>query len=137
MSLSYYIKLAFTVVATTYSWGERNCGDVGHPVKCAPGAITASGVPLSATIPQVAVAAPELLRIPPEVIYMTAGGSCVAVWVVDKMNPRWIGARGFDLNPAALRALIGDEAANQEWSGRVSRCTPKPRAEMHKARRAE
>lgn len=124
MSLNYYIHLAFSVIASTYGWGEMRCGDVGRPRRCVSGAPTASGVPLDTTTPQMAIAVPAAIRVPPRIVYVTAGGDCVAVWLVDKMNPRWIGERGFDLNPAALRALVGEQAATPDWMGRVAECFP-------------
>jgi len=123
MTSDYFIRLAFSIVATTYGWGETRCGDVGRPAKCATGATTASGVTFDTRVPQLAVAAPDEIYIPARIIWVTAGGECVAVWLVDKMHPRWIGTRGFDVNPEALRQLVGDDAGPQ-WSGRLAACGP-------------
>lgn len=102
-----FIELAFTVgLSSTYGFGEYNCGDIGKPKPCVKGQPTASGVLLDPNLPQAAIAAPTNLRMYPVSVYMRVpGGPCVAIQVVDKMNPRYIGKRGFDLTPGALRAL--------------------------------
>lgn len=126
MSLTKYIELAFTLLATTYGYGEKMCGDVGHAVRCRSGIPTASGIPFDTSRPQLAVAAPAILRMERREAWIRLdqpGAPCVHVEIVDKMAERWIGLRGFDLNPAALRLLMPD-GAGPEWSGRVRRCIP-------------
>lgn len=107
MSVLKFIELAFTVgLSSTFGYGEYNCGNIGHPKPCIKGQPTASGIPLDPDAPQAAVAAPTNLRMYPVTVYMrVSGGPCVAIEIVDKMNPRYIGRRGFDLTKGALRAL--------------------------------
>lgn len=102
-----YIEIAFTVgLSSTYGFGEFNCGDIGKPKPCVEGQPTASGLPLRPDLPTAAVAAPTNLRMYPVVVHMRVpGGPCVEILVNDKMNPRYIGKRGFDLTPGALKAL--------------------------------
>lgn len=111
------------LVSTTYGFGEHNCGDIGRPVPCVSGAITASGVPFAVSVPQVAVAAPTKMRMGASVVWLRVGsGKCYPVALVDKLNPRYIGVRGFDLNPAA-QALLTGKPATRHWSGVVHVCS--------------
>jgi hypothetical protein len=123
MTLAYYIKHAFMVgVSTVYGFGEMNCGDIGKAVPCDANAITASGIPFDPEMPYAAVAAPTELRMEPKLVFMrVADGPCIPIWILDKMNPRYIGERGFDLSPRALELLTGNRSP--QWSGRVSKCT--------------
>lgn len=107
MLLQKFIELAFAVgISSTYGFGEWNCGDIGKAKPCIKGQPTASGVLLDPDAPQAAIAAPTNMRMRPVTVYMRVpGGPCVAIQVIDKMNPRYIGERGFDLTPGALRAL--------------------------------
>jgi hypothetical protein len=116
------LLIASSLPSTTYGYGETMCGDIHKPMKCDIGAITASGVPFDPQVPSIAIAAPAHLRIRPTLIYMRIdGGKCKPVWLLDKMNPRWIGIRGFDLTPAAVELLTG-KAATPYWSGVVEVC---------------
>ena len=118
----FYILVASGLHSTTYGHGELMCGDIGKPVKCSVGAITASGEVFDPQIPQVAVAAPTGLRMYPQVIPLRIkGGKCKFLRIVDKMNPRYIGKRGFDLTPAAVTLLGG--MATEYWSGEVEVCS--------------
>lgn len=60
------------------------------------------------------------MRLTGRIIGLTSGGACVRVRLVDKMNPRHIGMRGFDLTPGALKVLFG--SADKHWTGNVSVC---------------
>lgn len=122
--LLHFIELAFLVsFSTTYGYGEFYCGDIGRPRPCERGAITASGEPFDPDLPTAAVFAPTNLRIIPTVVHMRIDdGPCAEILVTDKGNPRFIGKRGFDLTPGALRAL-GIEP-HSKWSGYVQPCQP-------------
>jgi hypothetical protein len=98
------------------------CGDVGRPRPCTTGAVTASGAPFDTTVPQVALALPAARRLKARRLRLRVeGGRCHWVLLADKMNERWIGVRGFDLNPAAL-SLLTNKPANPNWKGRVELC---------------
>lgn len=120
------LVIASGLTSTTYGFGEHNCGDIGRPRICATGAITASGVPFVISVPQAAIAAPTKMRLGASVVWLRLGddqhGPCHPVALVDKMNPRYIGVRGFDLNPAAQSLLTG-KPATRHWSGRVHVCS--------------
>ena len=111
------------LVSTTYGYGEMNCGDVGNAIACDSAAYTASGVRFEPRRPQIAIAAPANLRIRPTTVYLRLdAGPCHPVDLVDKMNPRYIGVRGFDLNPAA-QALLTGKPATRHWSAVVHVCS--------------
>lgn len=110
--------------ASTYGFGELACGDVGKPRMCVAGAITASGEVFDPGIPSAALAAPARLVLRGQWVWLRLADGpfrCVRVRLNDKMNPRWIGRRGFDLTPAAVHKLGG--VASPAWSGRVLVCT--------------
>lgn len=117
-----FALIASMFFSTTYGWGENNCGDIGKPQTCAEGAITASGVPLSYKLPIVAVAAPTKLRMKAYWVKMRIKGKAKCKWLLlaDKMNPRYIGKRGFDLTPPALSKL--GVRPSSTWSGHVELC---------------
>jgi len=123
MLLDIFIVLASGLEATTYGFGEYFCGDYGSPRPCSYGAVTSSGVVFDPDVPQAAVAAPRWLKFRPRVVFLRVDGSsrCHPIRVVDKMNSRWIGKRGFDLTPAAVRLLTG-KTPTKYWSGRVHVC---------------
>jgi hypothetical protein len=122
MSLTAYLLLASMFPSTTYGYGEMMCGDVGKPQPCDSRAVTASGLAFNPETPQVALALPIRLRLKAmRVRLRIPGGQCRWVTLADKMNERWIGVRGFDLNPAAQRLLTGRPATSY-WSGRVELC---------------
>lgn len=112
------------LVSTTYGvHGELFCGDVGKPRPCSYGAITASGDIFDPQLATAAVAAPTRTRIRPTVVYLRVdSGPCHRILVNDKMNPKWIGERGFDLTPAAVQLLTG-KPATRHWSGVVHVCS--------------
>jgi len=124
MLLQQFINIAFTVgLSSTYGYGEHHCGDYGEPTPCIKGTITASGDTFDPELPTAAIAAPRNLKMVSTVVYMSAnGGRCVAITVNDKMNERYIGKRGFDLSPGALKAL-GLEPKPQLL--KVEKCNPK------------
>lgn len=121
MGIETFLLIASLMRSTTYGYGELMCGDVGSPRPCEKGAITASGVEFDPTKPMAAIAAPFNFVLKAKVIGLRVeGGKCRRIHLVDKMNPRYIGKRGFDLSPAAVKLLTGDSHPN--WSGRVEVC---------------
>lgn len=124
--LEYLLVIASGLLSTTYGWGESYCGDIGKPVPCQRGAITASGVEFNPALAQAAIAAPSHVRFKPTYIMLKVdGGKCRRVHLVDKSNPRWVGRRGFDLTPEAVRVLTG-RTPTKHWSGIVHVCGVKP-----------
>jgi len=120
--LEYLIVIASGLVSTTYGFGEYMCGDIGSPAPCVEGAVTASGVTFDPEAPQAAIAAPTSYKLKPTHIYLKVdGGKCKKIALVDKMNPRYIGRRGFDLTPKAVQLLTGKPAVST-WSGIVHVC---------------
>lgn len=123
MELAQLLLLASLLPSTTYGYGEVMCGDIGSPRACDSSAVTASGVGFDPTRAMVAIAAPAGLRLKARVIGLRVpGGKCRKVLLADKMNPRYIGVRGFDLTPAAVALLTG-KPASPVWSGRVEVCS--------------
>jgi rare lipoprotein A (peptidoglycan hydrolase) len=117
------IALALTQRATTYgSANEMKCGDVGKPVSCSHGAVTASGEIFQPhTQITAAVPAPTNQRMRVTHVTVRVGdGPCVRVKINDKSHARWVGNRGLDLSPAAVRALTG--SAPKHWSGELQEC---------------
>lgn len=124
--IEFYLAIASGLISTTYGGGEMFCGDVGKPVACAHGAVTASGVIFDPAIPMAAIAAPSGVRLRSRIISLKVpGGECRPVLLADKMNPRWVGVRGFDLTPAAVELLTGG-VQGLKWSGRVQVCDMEP-----------
>ncbi len=122
MSVMSYLLLASLLRSTTYGYNELKCGDVGKAVPCSKGAVTASGVEFNPDVASVAVSAPFKLRLKSQWIRLkVAGGKCHKLKLLDKMHPRYIGKRGFDLTPAAVKLLTG-KAGTKVWSGRVELC---------------
>lgn len=120
--IEYYLALASGLISTVYGGGEMFCGDIGKAVPCAYGAVTASGEVFDPTVPMAAIAAPSGVRLRSRMISLKIpGGECQPVLLADKMNPRWIGSRGFDLTPAAVALLTGGDKGLR-WSGRVQVC---------------
>lgn len=116
------IALASGLLATTYGWGSHNCGDIGKPRPCEYGAVTASGITFDPDYPMAAVAAPTRMRMRPVFVRLRVeGGECRTILIADKMNPRYIHKRGFDLTPAA-QALLTGEDPKPYWSARVYVC---------------
>jgi hypothetical protein len=117
-----YVMVALALTATTYGHGEEGkCGDVGSPVACEQGAITSSGEIFDPEEPTAAVPAPAKQRTRPMYVSVKAvNGDCVQIKVNDKANPRYIGRRGLDLTPGALR-LLGIEPT-KHWSGKLEMC---------------
>lgn len=121
-----HIDLALEHRATTYGWGEQRCGDVGKPRPCTEDATTASGEPFQPhSVPSAAVPAPKHKRLRPSTLKLklqgVPGAPCVEVRVNDKANPRWIGQRGLDLSPAAVRQLTR-QMPTPHWSGKLEQC---------------
>lgn len=117
-----FVLLASNLLATTYGHGELMCGDIGNPAKCEKGAVTASGVEFDPEIPMAAVAAPTRAKVKPIWIWLQYNSRpCVRILLADKMNPRYIGRRGFDLTPAAVKLLTGQEPTTH-WSGKIRVC---------------
>jgi hypothetical protein len=116
-----YLILANGLLSSTYGWGENNCGDIGKAVPCQAGAITASGIKLDHSSPQAAIAVPKNYRLKATYIRLRIeGGKCTDIHLVDKMNPRYIGKRGFDLTPKALHML--GVKGHRDWTGKIYVC---------------
>lgn len=123
LSVLIYTAIAMASIqqASTYGYHERNCGDIDAPAACSKGAITASGEEFDPTLPTAALAVHSGAIMRPVTVIMRVGsGPCVPIRVNDKMNAKWIGKRGFDLSPAALKALTGESSAT--WTGTVTLC---------------
>lgn len=118
------LSTASGLPASTYGVGERMCGDVHKPAACVRGAITASGEPFKPQeIPSAAIAAPFRLKLAAKWVYLKLQGPypCRKVRLNDKMNPRYLGKRGFDVSPAGVRLLTG-RPATSHWSHVVEVC---------------
>lgn len=123
VTLLYYILLASGLKATTYGYAESYCGPIGKPRPCIKGAPMANGEPFDPDSPTVAIAAPSNLRIPLDtyVWLRIKDGPCVRLKLTDKMNPRYIGVRSFDLTPKSVELLTG-KPATRHWSDVVYVC---------------
>lgn len=119
------IFLSFLMLATehrsyVYGFGEMSCNG-----RCLEGiSVTASGDTLSKDIPSVAVPLPK--NVPLEVVWIglkTETGKCTLVKVNDRTSTRLVHKRGFDLSPAALKALTG--IVSKHWSGQLFLCDVK------------
>lgn len=99
------------------------CGDVGSPRACSHGATTSSGETFDPARATAALAAPFRLYLQGSTVYLKLVGPypCRKIRLNDKMHPRYIGVRGFDLSPGAVRSLTG-RAPRRDWSGRVDVC---------------
>lgn len=116
-----YIIIASGLLSTTYGYGERFCGDIGKPVACDSRATTSSGIPLTNSLPIIAVAAPSRVTFKAHWVRMKADNKkCAWLLLADKMNPRYVGNRGFDLTPEALRRL--SIKPHKHWSGTLTPC---------------
>lgn len=119
------ILMTFVILATqhtshTYCYGEYFLGK-----QCIEGkAKTASGELLSKAVPSIALPLPKEIKLETMWIGLkTENGQCVSVKVNDRTAPRLVHKGGFDLSPAALRAIAGKADAN--WSGKLFLCDPK------------
>jgi len=101
-----FLELALQFSATIYGLHEKNCGDIGKPIPCAKGAVTASGQHFDPDLVTAAIPAPtnRIMR-PFYVCILSREGKPVHILVNDKTHPRWIGKRGLDLTPGAWKAL--------------------------------
>lgn len=116
-----FLWLVSGLPATTYGYHEPNCGDIGKAKECKHGAITSSGVKFEPHKAQVAVAIPNKWRIRPKYIYIrTKTSPCVEVHLVDRMNERYVGKRGFDVTPAVLVKL--GIKPTKHWSDKIYVC---------------
>jgi rare lipoprotein A (peptidoglycan hydrolase) len=117
-----YIVLAGSLMAFTFGYNEKMCGDIGHPVACSAGARTASGEPFKPqTIASAALPLPRNIRIKAQfLLFKAKNGTCVPIRINDRAPEKWIGKRGFEFTPAALRKL--GFKASPHWSGRVEIC---------------
>jgi hypothetical protein len=85
---------------------------------------TASGELLQKNIPSAAIPMPKKMKIIPFWLNLkTKNGPCVSIRINDKASPSIIGKRGFDLSPAALKALTG--IVSKHWSGQLFLCKVK------------
>lgn len=111
--------LPFTLLATTYGYGEKMCGEVIDPKPCVAGQLTASGIPFDPLIPTVAVHSTPNRRIRGTAFVCLrhlVSGAKVFLRVTDK---HYMDGR-IDLSPAAV-AAIGGNPTNY-WSSRVESC---------------
>lgn len=117
------VGIASGLLATTYGYSEMMCGPVGAPRACELGAYTSSGEPFVPSLPTVAVAAPRgtYVRAQPIRLKLVGPFPCKRLILNDKMNPRWIGRRGFDLSPGAVR-LLTSRPATRGFAHRVEVC---------------
>ena len=124
-----YVILAGSLVAFTFGYSEKMCGDIHHPVACSVGATTASGEPFNPNvIASAAIPIPKGMRLKTLIIKLRAkNGKCVPIRVNDRSPEKWIGKRGFELTPAALRKL--GIVPSKIWSGFVEICYPLPELE--------
>lgn len=121
-TLTELLIVASGLHSTTYGFGETKCGDTHAPIPCAYGALTASGDVFDPDVPTAAIAAPFKLRLRAQTIWLRVPGkACHPIRLNDKLHPRWIGQRGFDLSAAAVRQLTG-KPATPYWSGIVEVC---------------
>lgn len=115
------IMLALMTPATVYGFGEKNCGNPGKPKPCVYGAITASGEIFDPRRVTGAITVPAKMRFKPfTVLVRSYKNECIPLRINDKSNHRWIGKRGFDLTPAAVKAITG--RVHKKWSGRLEFC---------------
>lgn len=125
MTLTTLLMVASGLISTTYGYGELNCGDINAPRKCEKGATTASGLTFDPDIAFVAIAAPTEFALKPSIVYLkTKHGRCHPIVIIDKMNPRYIGVRGFDVSPAGVKLLTG-KPATSTWQEKLYICSPK------------
>ena len=122
IDIYFYVQLASGLLATTYGGNHLYCGDIGKPVACLRGAVTASGETFDPDLPTAAVFAPTVLRMRPFNVKLKLRGPmrCQPIRVNDKGNPRYISKRGFDLTPAAVKRLGGK--VSNHWSSIVEKC---------------
>jgi hypothetical protein len=119
-----FLAVASGLVSTTYGFGEQNCGDEGKATRCEYAAQTSSGEMFSPfNVASAALAVPKNLRTRPVFAYLRLEESdqCFKIRINDKMNPRYVGQRGFDLSPKAQSLLTGKPAVSH-WSGKVIVC---------------
>lgn len=123
IALQILLSTASGLLATTYGFGEYTCNDVKNPQPCAYGAVTSSGEVFDPQKASAAIAAPFSMRLKPTWIRLKLVGPypCRTVRLNDKMNKRWIGTRGFDLSPAAVK-LLTSRKPMVYWSGAVEVC---------------
>lgn len=116
-----YVLLASNHVSYVYGFGENSCHG-----PCTEGVSrTASGDLLSKNIPSVAVPIPK--GIPLQIMWIglrTQNGKCTLVKINDRTSYALVGKRGFDLSPAAQKAITG--IRSKTWSGRLELCDPAP-----------
>lgn len=124
MVLSDFFALALLFKATTYGYGEGNCGDPETPRKCTKGAITASGQVFDPDLPTAALPTARSTRIKPFKAYLKAknGSTCAWILINDKKNWRYVGQPygGLDMSPGALKAL--GITPRGTWTGLIEEC---------------
>jgi rare lipoprotein A (peptidoglycan hydrolase) len=117
-----YILLASSLLAFTFGYNEKMCGSAKMPVACSVGAKTASGESFNPNIiASAALPLPRKFKLKTVMIKLKAkNGKCVTIRVNDRSPEKWIGKRGFEFTPAALR-LLGIQP-HKKWSGYVELC---------------
>jgi hypothetical protein len=117
-----YVAIAFLQTATVYGFGESNCGDPGKARPCAYGALTATGDVFDPREISAAIPMPKHIRVREMFISVkNYRGFCIKIKVNDKKHWRFIGKSGFDLSPAAVKAITGQDA-KKYWSGKIKPC---------------
>lgn len=122
MGYEYYLYLALSVGnAYGYGWGEKMCGDIGHPRACSKGAVTASGEIFDPEIPSIAVSAPSKVRGRAYNIYIKVkNGPCIKVRANDKKNFRYLRTVPIDISPRAIQLMTGSRSRN--FSDKIYLC---------------
>lgn len=116
------VTVALSLISTTYGHQEMYCGDYDKPEVCAKGAITASGEEFDPNKATAAIPAPKNKILRPFYVWIKdIKGRCRRIKVNDKANEKWIGKRGLDLTPGALRKL--GIKPTKHWSGRLELCS--------------
>jgi hypothetical protein len=114
--LEVFLLLLSGSTATTYGWGEDNCNG-----PCVRGNLTASGEHFSPAYRTAAIALPTKFRLRARDVWLrTEDGPCTRIRINDRRSGLSQGKLGWDLTPAAVKALGGKATPN--WSGRVYLC---------------
>jgi hypothetical protein len=106
------------VLATTYGWGEKMCGDIGFPVSCTSQQVMANGQPLDSLEPTVAVPMPQNYRHRPGKVCVRHLQTQREVWL--RVTDKHLRPNVIDLTPAAV-AKIGGKVRST-WSAKITLC---------------
>lgn len=118
-AMLFYIMLATQHNSFTYGFGERSC----HGPCIVGVSKTSSGEILSHDVPSAAIPVPRKMRFKPFYLWLkTHNGKCTKIRINDKTSTSLIRKRGFDMSPAAQKALTGK--VSRHWSGKIKLCKP-------------